>query len=94
MNLRELCDHNEKNYGGFSEWHYLFHKVRYLLEKNHSCPNPVFITLFYFNPSLGWDCYKNNTCIGSREPSARSLPSSYSNIRINKVLHFIAVKTF
>lgn len=53
MNLRELCNHNEKNYGGFSEWHYLFHKVRYLLEKNHSSPNPVFITLFYLNPSLG-----------------------------------------
>lgn len=67
MNLRELCNHNEKNYGGFSEWHYLFHKVRYLLEKNHSSPNPVFITLFYLNPSLGWNCYKNNTCMGSKE---------------------------
>lgn len=33
MYLREFCNRNEKNYGGFSEWHYLSHKVRRVLGK-------------------------------------------------------------
>lgn len=62
-----LCNLNEKNYGGFSEWHYLFHKAWSWGETrsrlSQTCVH--YITPFKSTPRMG--SLQNNECTGSGE---------------------------